>query len=179
MSIINQPQKLEITSESRISTEDKNNKNEDKNISIEINDEDANVNEEKRKKKLLMEDEYIFGNHISVKHPYTMGELITPLFCNYTPIIAIGLVKGKNYYIKQSFSYFGINISIYYAFYFYYRIQTFIPILKANNKNYCHFGLFYCCIGSFVYFLFQSRNSQKRISYKYFYEVRRIQEIEK
>ena len=39
----------------------------------------------------------IYGNSKEVKHPWKMGKLITLLFCNNTPLIALGSEKRKSH----------------------------------------------------------------------------------
>ena len=77
MSFTNQPQTLEIETESDLTSDSIDNK------------------KAESKKIIASEDEYVFGNHISKKRPYKMGKLITCLYIGYTPIIAIGLEKSK------------------------------------------------------------------------------------
>ena len=42
-------------------------------------------------------DDKIYGNSKEVKHPWKMGKLITLLFCNNTPLIALGSEKRKSH----------------------------------------------------------------------------------
>ena len=42
-------------------------------------------------------DDMIYGNSKEVKHPWKMGKLITLLFCNNTPLIALGSEKRKSH----------------------------------------------------------------------------------
>ena len=42
-------------------------------------------------------DAMIYGNSKEVKHPWKMGKLITLLFCNNTPLIALGSEKRKSH----------------------------------------------------------------------------------
>ena len=40
-------------------------------------------------------DDMIYGNSKEVKHPWKMGKLVTLIYCNNTPLIALGSEKGK------------------------------------------------------------------------------------
>lgn len=40
-------------------------------------------------------DDMIYGNSKEVKHPWKMGNLITLLYCNNVPLIALGAEKCK------------------------------------------------------------------------------------
>ena len=73
---------------------------ESKESPIQIESERTEDNEDNTKTQTFEkiqtnEEQYIFGNHISIKHPHKMGELITLLFIKCTPIIVIGLEKSK------------------------------------------------------------------------------------
>ncbi len=47
--------------------------------------------------KVYYYDDMIYGNSKEVKHPWKMGKLITLLFCNNTPLIALGSEKRKSH----------------------------------------------------------------------------------
>lgn len=48
-------------------------------------------------KNVYYYDDMIYGNSKKVKHPWKMGKLITLLFCNNTPLIALGSEKRKSH----------------------------------------------------------------------------------
>ena len=48
-------------------------------------------------KNVYYYDDMIYGNSKEVKHPWKMGKLITLLFCNNTPLIALGSEKRKSH----------------------------------------------------------------------------------
>ena len=48
-------------------------------------------------KNVYYYDDMIYGNSKEVKHPWKMGKLITLLFCNNNPLIALGSEKRKSH----------------------------------------------------------------------------------
>ena len=46
-------------------------------------------------KNVYYYDDMIYGNSKEVKHPWKMGKLVTLIYCNNTPLIALGSEKSK------------------------------------------------------------------------------------